>query len=119
MTTTLKIINTLLILFAAGMALKQGWAMLAAQPAVTGMLEKLDLTRPAIIGLGIATILSAVLILVPATFFAGNFIMAAGILFILLRELQHHQLKAAAIEIPFLLLCGVILYLRHPLTTTP
>lgn len=119
MTTTLKIINTILILFAVFMGLKQGWAMLTAKPAMTDMLGRLGLTRPAIITLGCVTILSAALVLIPRTFFYGNFLMAASILFILMLELQHKELKAAAIEVPFLLLSCIILYLRHPLTTTP
>jgi len=119
MTTTLKITNTILILFAAFMALKQGSAMLTAKPAITDMLTKLNLTRPAIITLGLITLLSVPLMLIPRTFFYGNFLMAASILFILMLELQHNQLKAAAIEVPFLLLSCIILYLRHPLTTTP
>lgn len=119
MTTALKILNTILILIAAFMGLKQGRAMLVAKPAITEMLTSLGLTRPAITSLGVITVLSVILMLIPRTFFYGNFLMAASILFILMLELQHNELKAAAIEVPFLLLSCIVLYLRHPLTPTP
>jgi hypothetical protein len=118
MTNTAKIINTILILFAAFMGLKQGWAMLSAKPAMTNMLAKLGLTRPSITGLGLITLISVILMIIPRTFFYGNFLMAASILFILMLELQHRELKAAVIEVPFLLLSCIILYLRHPLAPT-
>jgi hypothetical protein len=41
--------------------------------------------------------------------------MAAGILLIICFHLLDHDLKGVAIELPFLLLNLLIIYLRHPL----
>lgn len=59
--------------------------------------------------------LSAVLILFPKTFVWGNFLMAAGILMIICFQLLDKNLKGVAVEIPFLLLNFIIIYLQHPL----
>lgn len=54
----------------------------------------------------------------PRPFLLGNFLMAAGILMILCLELLHKDLKGAAIELPFLALNLLIIYLQHPLSET-
>jgi hypothetical protein len=64
---------------------------------------------------GAVTILAAVLILFPKTFVWGNFLMAAGILLIMCFHLLDKDLKGVAVEIPFLLLNLLIIYLQHPL----
>ena len=113
-----KILNTLLILFAVYMGLKQGWAMINGKPAMLEMFERWNFGRTAIIAFGGLTILSAALILFPATFLWGNFLMAASILLIICFQLQEHNIKGAAIELPFLLLNLLIIYLQHPLAQT-
>jgi len=64
---------------------------------------------------GLITILAALLILFPKTFIWGNFLMAAGILLIICFHLLDKDIKGVAIEIPFLLLNLIIIYLQHPL----
>jgi hypothetical protein len=112
---TLKIINTILILFAVYMGVKHGWNMLMAKPEMLAMFGKWNFSKQAIIINGAITVTAAILILFPRTFVWGNFIMAAGILMILCLQLAHKDLKGAMIEIPFLLLNLVIIYLQHPL----
>ncbi|RYD69048.1 MAG: hypothetical protein EOP55_24615 [Sphingobacteriales bacterium] len=59
--------------------------------------------------------------LIPQTFLWGNFITAAGILLIICFHLNEttaasaERLKGVAIELPFLLLSLLIIYLQHPL----
>lgn len=60
------------------------------------------------------TIIAALLIVFPRTFVWGNFLMAAGILLIMCFHLLDKDLKGFAIEIPFLLINLVIIYLQHP-----
>jgi len=55
------------------------------------------------------------LIIFPKTFVWGNFLMAAGILLIICFHLFDRDLKGVAIELPFLLLNLIIIYLQHPL----
>ncbi|WP_257657081.1 hypothetical protein [Parapedobacter lycopersici] len=111
----LKILNTALILFAVFMGLKHGWSMLTAKPEMLTMFGKWNFSKNAVILNGAVTLLASVLILFPKTFVWGNFLMAAGILLITCLQLLHRDLKGAAIEIPFLLLNLVIIYLQHPL----
>lgn len=111
----LKILNSILILFAVFMGIKHGWNMLVAKPEMLEMFEKWGLEKNVVIISGAVTLLASVLILFPKTFVWGNFLMAVGILLIICMQLLHKDLKGAAIEIPFLLLNLVIIYLQHPL----
>ena len=76
----IRILNTLLILFAVYMGLKQGWAMVSGKPAMLEMFSKWHLGRTTVMIFGVLTLFSVVLMLFPATFLWGNFLMAASIL---------------------------------------
>ena len=110
-----KILNAGLMLFAIFMGLKHGWNMLTAKPEMLEMFGKWNLDKNFVMVNGAVTLLSAILILFPKTFVWGNFLMAAGILLIICMQLLYKDLKGVAIEIPFLLLNLVIIYLQHPL----
>ncbi|TDQ82639.1 DoxX family protein [Sphingobacterium yanglingense] len=110
----LKIFNTVLILFAVFMGTKHGWNMLTAKPEMLEMFGKWNLGKTAVMINGAVTLLASVLILFPRTFVWGNFLMAAGILMIICMQLLNKDLKGVAIEVPFLLLNLVIVYLQHP-----
>ena len=45
----------------------------------------------------------------------GNFLMGAGILLIICFQISERDFKGAIIELPFLLLNLLIIYLQHPL----
>jgi len=111
----IKIINSVLILFAVFMGIKHGWNMLTAKPEMLEMFGKWNFNKNAVMINGAVTLLASVLILFPKTFVWGNFLMAAGILLIICLQLLHKDPKGVAIEIPFLLLNLVIIYLQHPL----
>lgn len=111
----LKILNSILILVAVFMGLKQGYAMLTAKLEMLEMFGKWNFSKTAIMINGVVTIIGAVLILFPKTFVWGNFLMAAGILMIICFHLLDKDLKGTAIELPFLLLNLVIIYLQYPL----
>ena len=111
---TLRILNSVLILFAVFMGIKHGWNMLTAKPEMLEMFGKRNFSKNAVIVNGAITLLASLLILFPKTFVWGNFLMAAGILMIICLQLLNKDLKGAAIEIPFLLLNLVIIYLQHP-----
>jgi hypothetical protein len=67
---------------------------------------------------GAVTLVSSLLILFPKTFIWGNFLMAATILCLVCFHLLDKNLKGAAIELPFLLINLVIIYLQYPLAKT-
>lgn len=111
----LKIINAILILIAVFMGFKQGYAMFSGKPEMLEMFGKWGFNRTGVMINGIITILAAMLILFPRTFVWGNFLMALGILLIICFHLLDKDLKGVLIELPFLLLNLVIIYLQHPL----
>jgi hypothetical protein len=118
MATTLKIVNSVLILFAVFMGIKQGWAMLSGKAEMLEMFGKWNVAKSGVMVFGIITLLSSLLILFPKTFLWGNFMMAASILFIMTLHLQDKNLKGFAIELPFFFLSLIIIYLQHPLVKT-
>ena len=98
------------------MGLKQGYAMFSAKPEMLEMFNKWGFSKTAVMINGAITMVSALLILHPKTFVWGNFIMAAGVLMIMCLHLLDKDLKDALIELPFLLLNLIIIYLQHPLS---
>lgn len=111
----LKIINALLILFAAYMGTKQGWAMLSGKNEMLEMFGKWHVGKQGVMALGFFTLLSVALMLIPKTFVWGNFLMAAGILLIICFHLLDKDFKGVLVELPFFLLSLLIIYLQHPL----
>jgi hypothetical protein len=110
-----KIITAVLMLFVVYMGFKQGWAMLSGKAEMLTMFAKWDFSRAGIIAFGTITLLSALMILVPQTFVLGNFLMGATILLIICLQVSIVDLKGAVVEIPFLLLNLVLIYLQYPL----
>ncbi len=109
-----KILNMILVIIAVFMGLKQGYAMCSAQPQMQALFGKWGFNKPALMINGAVTLVAALLILFPKTFVWGNFLMAAGILLIICFHLLDKDLKGVIIELPFLLLNLVIIYLQYP-----
>jgi hypothetical protein len=112
-----KIVNSVLIIVAVFMGLKQGYAMFSGKPEMIEMFSKWNFGKTGVMIIGIVTLISALLILYPGTFLWGNFLMASGILLIICLHLHNKDVKGVAIELPFLLLNLVIIYLQHPFKT--
>jgi hypothetical protein len=111
----IRILSAILILVAVFMGFKQGYAMFSGKAEMMNMFGKWGFGRTALMINGLVTILAALLILFPRTFLWGNFLMAAGILLIICFHMQDKDLKGVLIELPFLALNLVIIYLQHPL----
>lgn len=111
----LKIINSVLMLVAIFMGLKQGWAMFSGKHEMIEMFGKWNINKTGLMVIGAVTMISSLLIIFPKTFVWGNFLMAAGILLVICFHLLDRDLKGVAIELPFLLLNLIIIYLQHPL----
>jgi hypothetical protein len=110
----MKIISGILILITVFFSFKHGWAALTMKYDESEAFSKLDISRPVLLIVGALTLLVGVFVLFPYTFFAGNIINAVLILFILALQLRAGNIKAALIEIPFLLLPLVMIWLGHP-----
>lgn len=111
-----KVINSVLILVAVFMGIKQGWAMTTGKAEMLALFSKWHFSMTGVMVDGVITMISALLILHPKTFLWGNFLMAAGILLIICFHLLDKDLKGVAIELPFFLLNLIIIYLQHPLS---
>jgi len=109
------ILNITLIVFTAFMGIKQGLLMMEPQQELLEMFVKWGLNKAEMSALGVLTLLSAMLIIIPKTYFAGNLLMASVILIIICFQLQQRDLKGFAIELPFFFLNLVLLYLQHPI----
>lgn len=72
----IKIINAALILVAIFMGLKQGWAMFTGKPEMIEMFGKWSIGKTGLMMIGAITILSAILVVFPKTFFPYLFFIA-------------------------------------------
>lgn len=111
----IRIINALLMLVAVAMGFKQGYAMATAKPEMVTMFSKWNFDKTGLMINGIVTIIAAAMIIFPKTFIWGNFLMSAGILLIICFHLADGDVKGVLIELPFLFLNLVIIYLQHPM----
>ncbi len=113
----LKIINSILILFALFMGTKQGYAMFSGRQEMLDMFGQWGFNKTFLTINGTVTMIAAVMIFFPKTFVWGNFLMAAGILLIICFHLLDRDLEGVLIELPFLIINLIIIYLQHPLKT--
>ncbi|GAB3323672.1 hypothetical protein GCM10027299_20130 [Larkinella ripae] len=112
----MKILSIVLLLLSACLSLKHGWD--AFQPAnadQTKMMADLGITKTAMPFVGVFSIVVGLLLLFPQTFFLGNVLNAITIVLIMALSLQAGNVKMALIEIPFLALPLVLVWLKHPL----
>lgn len=113
----MKIISGILIVVTVFFNVKHGWAGLTnkVSPEQSKMFADIGIDRPLGIIIGLLTLAVAVLVLFPKTFFAGNLINASLILLIMALALNKGNVKLTLIEIPFLILPLLLIYLGHPL----
>src|SRR4051812_41217622 len=112
----MKIISGILILITVFFSFKHGWGALTMKPnpGEENMMTALGISRPVLYVVGLLTLAVGVLVLFPATFVAGSVNNAALNLLMLNLQLRAGNTKAALIEIPFLLMPLVIIWLGHP-----
>lgn len=117
----IKLISGALILFTAYMSFTHGWQGLNFKPGDTGpqvdLFKKIDLSPFALKFFAVLTILGGLLILFPQTFVIGNMLNAISILFLMILFVNVREMKPALIEIPFLLIPLVLVYLKYPFST--
>ncbi|WP_258137077.1 hypothetical protein [Mucilaginibacter phenanthrenivorans] len=111
----MKIISGILILITVFFSFRHGWGALTMKYNESEAFSKLGISKPVLRVVGVLTLLVGVFVLFPDTFFAGNVLNAVLILSILVLQLRAGNLKAALIEIPFLPLPLVMIWLGYPL----
>ncbi len=111
----MKIISTILILITAFLSFKHGWDGLSMKSETNEMVNALGIGKTGLLAVSVLSLTVGVLVLFPQTFFIGNLINALVIVLIMALSLKGGNYKIALIEIPFLLMPLVLIYLGHPL----
>ncbi|WP_259067349.1 hypothetical protein HDF24_12220 [Mucilaginibacter sp. X4EP1] len=111
----IKIFTSLIMLFVVFMGFKQGAAMIAGKPESIAIFEKANLNPFWQMLFGAFTMAGAIFILHPQLYKSGNIIMAISILIIICMQLSFKEIKSALIELPFLSLNLLLIYLQYPL----
>lgn len=113
----MKIVSALLIALTVYLNARHAWSgiTMSMKPEETKMLSDIGLSQMFVLPIGIVSLLICLLVTFPQTFFSGNLLSAAMILLIMALALNTHNIKIALIEIPFLLLPLILIWLGHPL----
>jgi hypothetical protein len=112
-----QIFTYALMLVSAFLSFRHGWESLniKAHPESARMMSSLGITETIAPALGVFTLIVGCLILIPRTFFIGNLLNALSIVAIMALALRGGNYKIALIEIPFLILPLLLIYLGHPM----
>ena len=111
-----NITSLILLLLAAGLSFKHGWDTLnyKQHPGSLKMMNELGISASLIPLLGGLTLLIGVLLLIPKTFFLGNLLNAISIVIIMALAVRSGNYKMVLMEIPFLVLPFVMIWLKYP-----
>jgi uncharacterized membrane protein YphA (DoxX/SURF4 family) len=111
-----NIISLILVLISAFLGLKHGWDSLHYKdnPESAKMMAELGINGAFVPAVGVVSILAGLLVLFPKTFFMGNLLNALSIVAIMALALRAGNVKMALIEIPFLIMPLVMIWLNYP-----
>ena len=110
----MRIISGILILVTLVLNIRHGWAGVSMTPEAAGMMTQLGTDKRLGMVIGVLTLLGGLLVLFPPTFFVGCCLNAGIILLIMALALRAGNIKMALIEVPFLLMPLVLIWLGHP-----
>ncbi|MGK9118963.1 hypothetical protein [Olivibacter jilunii] len=110
------IISLILLLISVFLSFKHGWDSLHVKdhPESAKMMAELGIKESYVPIMGIMMILIGLLLLFPRTFFLGNVLNAISILLIMALALNAGNTKMALIEIPFLIMPLIMIWLKYP-----
>jgi hypothetical protein len=111
----MKLISILLVLLSSFLSLKHGWdAFQPGNAEQAEMMAGLGITQTVKPFFGVFSILIGLLILFPQTFFIGNLLNAITIVLIMALSLRTGIISTALLEIPFLALTLLLIWLTYP-----
>ncbi len=113
----MKILSSILLLITVYLSAKHGWGGITGnvKPEEVAMMDGLGISKPVLMVISVASLAVAVLVLFPQTFFVGNVLNAITILVIMAYAFRSGNFKIALIEVPFLLMPLLLIWLKHPL----
>ncbi|WP_031529918.1 hypothetical protein [Dyadobacter crusticola] len=111
-----NVIALTLLVVSVVLSFKHGWDTFNYKnnPQSTKIMADLGISEPAIPWLGALTILTGILLTIPKTFFLGNLLSAFSILLIMAFSLHAGNYKTALMEIPFLAMPLIMIWLKYP-----
>lgn len=113
----MKILSGALMIVTIYFCFKHGWPGVSGnmKPEETKMITDLGIGKVLLLTISIINLAVCALILFPQTFFIANLANAVGIVLMMALALKSGNWKMTLIEIPFLLLPLLLIYLGHPL----
>jgi len=111
-----NIISALLLLISVTLSFKHAWDTVHYKnnPESVKMMESIAISEAFIPYLAFVAIAVGVLLLIPYTFFLGNMINAFMVVMIMGLALRAGNYRIALIEIPFLVMPLVMIWLKYP-----
>ncbi len=113
--TLARITSSILISTALVMSARHGAGLIRSSPDQVQELLGLRLEPMTIWALGALTTLAGILLLAPQTFFAANVLTGGVIFYLAAAQSNARNFSGMVMELPFLILPLVLLYLGHPL----
>lgn len=111
----MKIASIILILISGYLSIKHGWdAFQPATPEQAKMMANLGITKSVAPYFGVFSILIGIMLFIPQTFFLANMLNAVTIVLIMGLSLRAGDYKMALIEIPFLAMPLILIWLKYP-----
>ena len=111
----MKIVSIILLLASAFLSIKHGWD--AFQPSTAEqakMMANLGITKTIMPFFGALSIIIGLMLFFPQTFFLGNLLNAVTIVLIMALSLRAGDYKMALMEIPFLAMPLILIWLKYP-----
>lgn len=111
-----NIISLILLIVSVFLSVKHGWDSINLKPGTESarMMSSLGIDIGTAKVVGVVLIVIAILLVFPQTFFIGNVLNAISILLVMSFALKNGQYKIALMEIPFLLIPLVMIWLKYP-----
>lgn len=110
------IISLILLLISVFLSFKHGWDSLNVKNNAESlkMTTELGIKQSYVPAMGMLMIVIGLLLLFPKTFFLGNLLNALSIVLIMALALNAGNIKMALIEIPFLIMPLLLIWLKYP-----
>lgn len=111
-----NIVSTVLLLISVTLSFKHAWDSLYYKnnPESVKMIESLGISETFMPYMAAVAIVIGILLLIPKTFFLGNILNAFLIVMIMGLALRAGNYRIALIEIPFLVMPLVMIWLKYP-----
>lgn len=106
----------MLLILSVSLSFKHAWdtAHYKKNPESLKMMAGLGISEPLIPFFAFLAFAIGVLLLIPKTFFIGNILNAISIVLIMAFALKAGNFKIALIEIPFLIIPLIMIWLKYP-----